>query len=91
MPDDVDHGKAYEETRDGRQMSMKGQLQKDINEYIAEEGEVIDDDASSLLNNHKRKMDNSPARQPEMKKRLGCSYPTGYREPFSGILFHPLP
>ncbi|XP_024625498.2 cyclin-T1-3 [Medicago truncatula] len=91
MPDDVDHGKAYEETRDGRQISMKGQLQKDINEYIAEEGEVIDDDASSLLNNHKRKMDNSPARQPEMKKRLGCSYTTGYREPFSGILFHPLP
>ncbi|RHN48013.1 putative cyclin [Medicago truncatula] len=27
---------------DERQMSMKGQLQKDMNEYIAEEGEVID-------------------------------------------------
>ena len=54
----------------GRQMSMKGQLQKDMNEYIAEEGEVIDDDISSLLNSHKRKMDNSPPRQPEMKRQL---------------------
>jgi len=71
-------------------MSMNGQLQKDMNEYIAEEGEVIDDDASSLLNSRKRKMGSPPARQPEMKKRLGGSYPTGYREPFSGILFHPL-
>ena len=89
--DNVDHGKACEETRDGRQMSMEGQLQKDMNEYIPEEGEVMDDDASSLLNSRKRKTGSPPARQPEMKKRLSCSYPTGYREPFSGILFHPLP
>lgn len=41
-----------------------------MNEYIAEEGEVIDDDASSLLNSHKRKMDDPPDRQPEMKKQL---------------------
>ena len=67
------HNWSKTDDEDERQMSMKGQLQKDMNEYIAEEGEVIDDDASSLLNSHKRKMDNPPARQPEMKKQLSIS------------------
>lgn len=71
---DEDHGKDHEETRDGRQMGMKGKLQKETGEYNAEEGEMIDD-ASSLLNNRKRKMGSPPAaRQPEMKKRLDSSY-----------------
>ncbi|KAK7347793.1 hypothetical protein VNO80_22332 [Phaseolus coccineus] len=49
------HGKNHEETRDGRHTSMKGQFQKDMDEDNAEEGEMIDD-ASSSLNNRKRRM-----------------------------------
>ncbi|XP_027346007.1 cyclin-T1-3-like isoform X2 [Abrus precatorius] len=70
---DGEDGKDHEETRDGRHMSMKGHLQKDIDEDNAEEGEMVDD-ASSLLNNRKRKMGSPPGRQPEMKKRLDSSY-----------------
>lgn len=68
-PADEEHGKDHEETGDGRQLGMNGQLQKDMDEDNAEEGEMVDD-ASSLLNTRKRKMGSSPARQPEMKKRL---------------------
>lgn len=71
-PDDVDNGKDDEETRDGKNMCMKGQLQKDMDADNAEEGEMRDD-ASSLLNNRKRKMESSPAQQPEMKKRFDSS------------------
>ncbi|KAK8471120.1 hypothetical protein PHAVU_003G138600 [Phaseolus vulgaris] len=67
------HGKNHEETRDGRHTSMKGQFQKDMDEDNAEEGEMIDD-ASSSLNNRKRRMGSPPGKQPEMKKRLDSSY-----------------
>ncbi|KAL2627744.1 hypothetical protein AAZV13_07G190200 [Glycine max] len=67
------HGENHEETRDGRHLSMKGQFQKDMDEDNAEEGEMIDD-ASSSLNNRKRRMGSPPGRQPEMKKRLDSSY-----------------
>ncbi|XP_014509410.1 cyclin-T1-4 [Vigna radiata var. radiata] len=63
----------HEETRDGRHTSMKGQFQKDMDEENAEEGEMIDD-ASSSLNNRKRKMGSPPGKQPEMKKRPDSSY-----------------
>ncbi|XP_004505339.1 cyclin-T1-5-like isoform X2 [Cicer arietinum] len=69
-PDDEDHGTDHDETRDGIQMGMKGKLQKDRD---AEEGEMIDD-ASSLLNNRKRKVGSPLASQPEMKKRLDSNY-----------------
>ncbi|CAK8577346.1 unnamed protein product [Lathyrus sativus] len=52
---------------------LKGKLRKDRNECNAEEGDMIDD-ASSLLNNRKRKMDSPPASQPEMKRRLDSNY-----------------
>ncbi|KAG2409292.1 Cyclin-T1-5 protein [Vigna angularis] len=68
------HGKNHEENRDGRHTSMKGQFQKDMDEENAEEGEMIDD-ASSSLNNRKRKMGSPPpGKQPEMKKRPDSSY-----------------
>ncbi|KAE9607331.1 putative cyclin [Lupinus albus] len=70
---DVDNGKDREETKDGKNMGIKLQLQKDIDADNAEEGEMIDD-ASSMLNNRKRKMGSPPARQPEMKKRYDSSY-----------------
>ncbi|KAK7362477.1 hypothetical protein VNO77_04592 [Canavalia gladiata] len=72
-PDGEDHGKDHEETREGRHGSKKGQLQKDMDEDNAEEGEMIDD-ASSLSNNRKRKMGSPPGWQPEMKKRLDSNY-----------------
>ncbi|WVZ23567.1 hypothetical protein V8G54_002111 [Vigna mungo] len=67
------HGKNHEESRDGRHTSMKGQFQKEMDEENAEEGEMIDD-ASSSLNNRKRKMGSPPGKQPEMKKRPDSSY-----------------
>ncbi|KAG4908983.1 hypothetical protein AAZX31_20G021700 [Glycine max] len=74
-PDGEDHhgGENHEETRDGRYMNMKVQFQKDMDEDNAEEGEMIDD-ASSSLNNRKRRMGSPPGRQPEMKKHLDSSY-----------------
>ena len=44
-----------------------------MEEDNAEEAEMIDD-ASSSLNNRKRRMGSPPGRQPEMKKRLDSSY-----------------
>ncbi|KAJ1386746.1 Cyclin-like [Sesbania bispinosa] len=82
-PGDEDHGKDREGTRDGRHMGMKGQLQKDMDEDNAEEGEMIDD-ASSLLNNRKRKRGSPPARQSEMKKRLDSSYHNDLAEEGNG-------
>ncbi|KAL5193149.1 Cyclin-T1-5 [Glycine soja] len=60
-PDGEDHhgGENHEETRDGRYMNMKVQFQKDMDEDNAEEGEMIDD-ASSSLNNRKRRMGSPP-------------------------------
>ncbi|XP_061356022.1 cyclin-T1-5-like isoform X2 [Gastrolobium bilobum] len=83
-PDDEDHGKDHEETRDGRQIGIKVQLQKDMDVDNAEEGEMIDD-ASSLLNNRKRKMGSPPARQPEMKKRLDSSNHNDLAEEGNGM------
>ncbi|XP_058730623.1 cyclin-T1-3-like isoform X1 [Vicia villosa] len=72
-PDDESHSEDLEETRDESQMGLKGKSQKDRNGCNAEEGEMIDD-ASSMLNNRKRKMSSPPASQPELKKRLDSSY-----------------
>ncbi|KAJ1380111.1 Cyclin-like [Sesbania bispinosa] len=82
-PDDEDYGKDREGARDGRHMGMKGQLQKDMDEDNAEEGEMIDD-ASSLLNNRKRKRGSPPARQSEVKKRLDSSYHNDLAEEGNG-------
>ncbi|XP_050894016.1 cyclin-T1-3 isoform X2 [Lathyrus oleraceus] len=65
-PDGEDHCEDVDETGDGK-------LQKDRNGCNAEEGDMIDD-ASSLLNNRKRKMSSPPGSQPEMKKRLDSNY-----------------
>lgn len=65
-PDGEDHCEDVDETGDRK-------LQKDRNGCNAEEGDMIDD-ASSLLNNRKRKMSSSPGSQPEMKKRLDSNY-----------------
>lgn len=81
-PDDEDHGKDHEGTTDDRHMSVKGQLKKDMDGENAEEGEMIDD-ASSFLN-RKRKMESPPSREPEMKKRLGCSYQNDHAEEGNG-------
>ncbi|OIV94216.1 hypothetical protein TanjilG_10644 [Lupinus angustifolius] len=70
---ELDHGKDHKETKDGKNMGIKGQLQKYIDADNAKEGEMIDD-ASSMLNNCKRKIGRPPARQPEMKKRHDSSY-----------------
>lgn len=63
-------------------MSVKGQLKKDMDGENAEEWEMIDD-ASSFLN-RKRKMESPPSREPEMKKRLGCSYQNDHAEEGNG-------
>ena len=81
-PDEADRGD-HEEAGDGKHMSMKGQLQKDMDADNAEEGEMIDD-ASSLLNNRKRKMGSPPGRQPEMKKRIDSTYHNDLSEEVNG-------
>jgi len=78
-PDDEDHGKDLEEARDGSQMGMEGKLRKDGDGFNAEKGDMIDD-ASSLLNNRKRKKGSPPASQPETKKRLDSNYHNDFSE-----------
>ncbi|KAK7246113.1 hypothetical protein RIF29_40972 [Crotalaria pallida] len=65
---DADDNKDHAETR-----NVKEQLLKDVDVEKEEKGEVTDD-ASSLLNNRKRKMESPLAGQPELKRRPDPDY-----------------
>ncbi|KAJ8758708.1 hypothetical protein K2173_000429 [Erythroxylum novogranatense] len=65
-----DDGKVEEEIEDGNLVGMRGQSSGGLEAGNAEEGEMLDD-ASPMLNNHKRKADSRADRQSDGKKRHG--------------------
>ncbi|OIV96016.1 hypothetical protein TanjilG_27120 [Lupinus angustifolius] len=71
-PDDADDNKDCAEIGDVTPVNMKGQLLKDV-DAGNEEGEMIDN-ASSLLNNRKRKTGSPLEGQPEVKRRIDSIY-----------------
>ena len=66
-PDHADNDEDHDETRDVKHKGMEGHSQEYMNADNAEEGKMIDD-ASSLLNDRKRKVGSPLAGQPAVKK-----------------------
>ncbi|OIW13905.1 hypothetical protein TanjilG_31794 [Lupinus angustifolius] len=78
-PDDADNDKDHADAEDVKRVNMKGQLLTNVDADNEREGEMIDN-ASSPLNNRKRKKGSPLAAQPELKRLLDSSHYNNHAE-----------